>query len=135
MVFRNNLVLLIGPTGAGKSTLAKAIKETWPIVNVLKSFRTRSKRPHETDNGPAAFISYAEFRRHESRGLLQHVEYHGGDLYGLERGSSTLLDQQYLSTMSPEGAIELKAALGATVILCSARPDVLRDRINKRIAD
>lgn len=128
-----NIVLLVGPTGSGKSSLAYSIWNRWPSTRLLRSFRTRAKRPSEEDDRLAAFVTRDEFRRLEQAGLLLHVERNGEDWYGLERCHASAGGQRWLSTMSPEGASELKRAMTLTIVHCHASPDVLRVRIRQRI--
>lgn len=133
---QGKLVLLIGPTGGGKTAIAHKIIEHWPSVAVLKSFRTRPKRPSEQNDQLAAFVTNAEFSELERSGFFLHVERYGDEGYGLESvpAETSQNERTYLSTMSPEGAMELRGQRDAIVVLCRANEVVLRGRLEQRIA-
>lgn len=74
------LVLVSGPSGAGKTTVMNALME-----NELLSFTTRARREHERDGVDYHFISQEEFEALASRDELgESVEYLG-NRYGLTK--------------------------------------------------
>jgi guanylate kinase len=77
--------MVVAPSGAGKSSLVKALLEKIDHIELSVSFTTRSPRPGEQDGREYHFISPAEFERMERAGeFLEHAEVHG-NLYGTSR--------------------------------------------------
>jgi len=81
------LVLLIGPSGVGKSAILRAIRKNHPEFHYPKSATTRARRQGEGDD-LYHFVSEAEFQDLLSHGkLLEYAIVHGSDHYG------TLVDE------------------------------------------
>jgi guanylate kinase len=79
------LVVLSGPSGVGKSTVVKALRDEHPEVWLSVSDTTRFPRPGETDGVHYRFVSREEFAELvESGGLLEWAEF-AGNLYGTPR--------------------------------------------------
>jgi len=93
--------VLSAPSGAGKTTVCKAVIQRDPCVVLSVSHTTRPPRPGEQDGVHYHFISSDEFRKLVAEGaFLEHAEY-SGNLYGtswaaidepLERGHDVLLE-------------------------------------------
>jgi len=93
--------VLSAPSGAGKTTVCKAVIQRDPCVVLSVSHTTRPPRPGEQDGVHYHFISSDEFRKLVAEGaFLEHAEY-SGNLYGtswaaidepLERGQDVLLE-------------------------------------------
>lgn len=76
------LVLLVGPSGSGKGTLLRYVKERYPRFIYPTSCTTRSPRVGETDGETYYFVSDEEFDRRITEGdFLEWAEY-GGHRYG-----------------------------------------------------
>lgn len=76
------LVLLIGPSGVGKSTVLKAIRKAHPEFHYPRSATTRPRRQGEGDEF-YHFVTDAEFQDLLShKKLLEYAIVHGGDHYG-----------------------------------------------------
>ncbi len=76
------LVLLIGPSGVGKSTILKAIRKTHPEFHYPRSATTRTRRPGEGDEF-YHFVTNSEFQDLlNNKKLLEYAIVHGGDHYG-----------------------------------------------------
>ncbi len=112
------LLVLSGPSGVGKTTIARRLLETIPSAEFSVSATTRPRTPAERDGVDYHFLSDAEFaRRVERRDFLEHAGYAGFN-YG------TLRDQ-----------VENALAAGRTILLDidvqgarqvrDARPDAL----------
>lgn len=79
---KGKLVLIIGPSGVGKSVVLHALKKRIPSLHIPRSATTRERRPHEkadlyyflSDAGFSALIREGKF--------LEWAEVHGGARYG-----------------------------------------------------
>ncbi len=82
---RGFMLVLSSPSGAGKSTIARAILEREDAVYMSVSVTTRSPRPGEVDGKDYHFINEAEYRdRVSNNSLLEHAEVFG-NFYGTPR--------------------------------------------------
>jgi guanylate kinase len=80
-----SLIVLSGPSGAGKTTVYRAVLERHPEVRFSVSCTTRSPRPGERDGVDYHFLSVPEVQARIAAGeFLEHAEVHG-NLYGTLR--------------------------------------------------
>ncbi|MDP9349542.1 MAG: guanylate kinase [Gemmatimonadota bacterium] len=78
-------VILSAPSGGGKTTVARLLRERRPDVTFSISATTRAPRRHEQDGRDYWFTSPGEFRRMAEAGeLVEWAEVHG-NLYGTPR--------------------------------------------------
>jgi guanylate kinase len=85
MARRGVMLVLSSPSGAGKTTLAKALLAAEPGLVMSISVTTRKARPGEVDGQDYHFIDAAAFQRLKDAGdLLEWAEVHG-NLYGTPR--------------------------------------------------
>ncbi len=90
------LVVLIGPGGVGKGTLARRLVEADPNLWLSRSWTTRERRPSESGD-EYFYVDRATFEKAiESRQFLEWAEFHG-QLYGTPlpeapEGSDVLLE-------------------------------------------
>ncbi|MBO7726182.1 MAG: guanylate kinase [Thermoguttaceae bacterium] len=79
------LIIVSGPSGVGKGTLLRRVRQTglFPLVMSV-SATTRAKRPGEEDGVDYYFLTREDFLARRSRGeFLESFEvYPGGALYG-----------------------------------------------------
>jgi guanylate kinase len=69
-----HLHVLSAPSGAGKTSLVKALLAARPELAVSVSHTTRTPRPHEVDGRDYYFVSTAEFERLVAAGaFLEHA--------------------------------------------------------------
>lgn len=84
---KGKLVLIIGPSGVGKSVILQALKENHPNLHFPRSATTRSKRDGEGDD-LYHFVSDEEFDALLEQGkVLEYAVVHGKERYG------TLVDE------------------------------------------
>ena len=85
-IARRGLMLVISsPSGAGKSTISRALMEDDPTLGMSVSVTTRQRRPSEIAGRLYHFISIREFERmRDSDALLEWAEVHG-NFYGTPR--------------------------------------------------
>ncbi len=78
-VQRGRLVVLVGPSAVGKSTVVRCVLEQEPSVLFSVSATTRGPRPGEEHGRDYYFVSRAQFDRMiESGDMLEWADVHGG---------------------------------------------------------
>jgi guanylate kinase len=105
---RGVMMVLASPSGAGKSSISRAIFEQDPNISLSVSVTTRARRTDEIDGKHYHFIDVPTFERMRAEGeLLESAEVHG-NLYGTPRahveeklaaGRDILLDIDYQGTL------------------------------------
>ncbi len=77
------LILILGPSGAGKGTVFSALRERHPDYVFPLSCTTREPRPGELDGVVYHFVSEEEFARRKAAGeFLETAVVHGKSHYG-----------------------------------------------------
>jgi guanylate kinase len=78
-------LVVTGPSGVGKGTLIKRMRERLPEFELAVSATTRAPRPGEVDGRDYYFLSDEDFERRLARGdFLEHAMY-AGNQYGTLR--------------------------------------------------
>lgn len=134
---RGVLIVLSGPSGAGKNTLLNAVLPRIPDLRYSVSVTTRPPRPGEVEGVNYFFVDNAEFDRMvESNELLEWAEF-CGNRYGtprrfveeaLSRGESVITD------LDIQGARQIKSTYpdGVFVFLLPPSMAELRKRLTRR---
>ena len=79
---RGLLIILSSPSGAGKSTMARALRAWDPTINFSVSATTRAPRPGEEDGTDYRFVGEEHFRQAVAEGeMLEHAHVFG-NFYG-----------------------------------------------------
>lgn len=74
---KGKIVIIIGPSGTGKSTLIQRVKATFPELIESISYTTRPRRENEVDGVHYFFISKEQFFKMRDRGeFLEWAEVH-----------------------------------------------------------
>jgi guanylate kinase len=134
------VLVVTGPSGAGKGTLIRELVERVPGIEVTVSATTRERRRGEEDGREYGFLSDEDFLARVARGeFLEHVEYVSGHCYGTLRSE---LDRIAAKGLVPLLELETKGALrvkdevpGAVTIFISARVEELERRLRERATE
>lgn len=78
------VVIIAGPSGAGKTTVAEALIERLGIFEMSRSATTRAKRGDGKD-GEYVYLTREEFSESKRRGDILECTDYGGNLYGTRR--------------------------------------------------
>ena len=132
--------VITGPSGVGKGTLIRLLRDQVPELSLSTSATTRSPREGEEDGRDYHFLSREEFaRRADANEFLEHAAY-SGHRYGtlrseverrLAAGESVVLE------IEVQGARQVRAAMPEAVLVFIAPPDpaALRKRLEGRGTD
>lgn len=72
---RGHLFLVTAPSGAGKTSLVRALLRDHPNIRFSISYTTRQQRPNERDAHDYHFVDKAEFQRMVAAGeFLEHAQ-------------------------------------------------------------
>ncbi|MFO7543425.1 MAG: guanylate kinase [Thiobacillus sp.] len=81
------LYIVSAPSGAGKTSLVKALLKADPGIRLSVSYTTRAPRPGESDGRDYHFVSREHFESMLAEGeFLEHAEVYG-NFYGTSKGS------------------------------------------------
>jgi guanylate kinase len=117
--------ILSGPSGVGKDTITKCLKDSRFPLGYCVTATTRRQRPGEVDGVSYYFLSEEEFAALEAAdGLLEHAVVHGKrygiPIEGLRAGLRTGHD--VLVTPDVQGAATLRAKLPHAITIFLAPP-------------
>lgn len=83
--FTGKLIVIVAPSGTGKSTMIKRLKLDFPTIVESVSYTTRPQRPGETHGLSYFFISREEFiAKRDNNEFLEWAEVHG-NFYGTSK--------------------------------------------------
>lgn len=135
-----NLIILSGPSGAGKGTLVDALVERVPDLWVSVSATTRTPRPGEVAGEDYVFMSAEEFTRRVDAGdFLEWAEVHGNRYGTLSSSVKAKLAEgrDVILEIDPQGALQVKQLMPDAVLVFIVAPtfDELERRIRGRGAE
>ena len=135
-----SLFVVAAPSGAGKSSLVKALLELDSHLGVSVSHTTRSPRGQERDGREYHFIDEAAFRTKIAAGdFLEWAEVHG-NLYGTSRiaiEARVSEGQDVVLEIDWQGALQIKKLFPSAVLVFILPPsfEELAQRLNRRGED
>ena len=138
---RGLLLILASPSGAGKTTLSRAILERDAGIELSVSVTTRPPRPGEVDGEDYTFIEEPAFQRMiDERSLLEHARVFG-NYYGTPRDAverAVAAGRDVLFDVDWQGTQQLKENARedvASIFVLPPSMAALEDRLRRRAQD
>ena len=135
---RGLCLVLAAPSGAGKTTLSRALLEQDDALLLSVSMTTRARRPGEKDGTHYHFIAQERFDDMVAAGKLLEYARVFGRSYGTPRGpveAALTAGQDVVFDIDWQGFHQLRAAMPGDVVGVFIKPpslEVLRQRLIKR---
>lgn len=134
------LFIFSAPSGAGKTSLVKALLQTTGYIGVSVSHTTRAARPGEVSGKDYHFTSVDEFQAMVSRGaFLEHAQVFD-NFYGTSQEwveSELAAGRDVILEIDWQGAQQVRHLMPDAVSVFIAPPSIsaLRERLQKRGQD
>ena len=136
----SRVIVITGPSGVGKGTLIRELRQRLPGLVLAISATTRDPRSGERDGVDYHFLAADEFDRRVAAGeFVEHADYSGrryGTLRaelerGLKAGAAVILE------IEVQGARQVREAMPEALTVFVAPPDeqALRMRLTSRGTD
>ncbi len=135
-----NLFIVSAPSGAGKSSLVKALLERDAAIRLSISYTTRAPRPGEADGVHYHFVSREQFQERLERGeFLESAEVYG-NYYGTSQPwieAEMAAGRDILLEIDWQGAAQVRKLMPAAVSIFILPPSIeeLRRRLEGRGTD
>ncbi len=134
------LFLISGPSGVGKGTVIRALKNIFPEFLFPISYTTRPKRPREQDGEVYHFISFEDFEKGIKEGdFLEWAYIHEANYYGtLQHPIIEALEQgrMVIREVDVQGAKSIQKVIPpenlVTIFLKAESKESLISRITRR---
>jgi guanylate kinase len=134
------LFVISAPSGAGKTSLVKALLERNPTLAVSVSHTTRAPRPHETQGREYWFVTPAQFQELLARGeFLEHARVFD-NFYGTGRATVEALlatGSDVILEIDWQGAQQVRHSAPActTIFILPPSRAALEERLRNRQTD
>ena len=125
------LLVLSGPSGVGKGTIASALLKVTPDLSLAVSATTRSPRAGEKDGVNYRFFNMTEFEQLISNEQLLEWAHVYGNYYGTDRQyvlDSLKKGKDLLLEIDIQGALSVKKKLPGAVLIYIAPPSRAEQR-------
>lgn len=131
---RGRLFVIAAPSGAGKTSLVRALMQREPSLRFSVSYTTRSQRPNEVDGRDYYFVTRDEFEAMVARGeFLEHARVFD-NCYGTARGqveAALAAGQDLILEIDWQGAQQIRRALPESVTVFILPPS--REELERRL--
>ncbi|MDP8224960.1 MAG: guanylate kinase [Candidatus Lernaella stagnicola] len=137
---QGNLIVVVAPSGGGKTTLCHAVIDRLPGIRFSVSHTTRPARGDEVDGVAYHFVDRDEFQRMIDReALVEWAQIHG-HYYGTshtEIENARRNGEDIFLDIEGQGAMQIRARYPDAVLVYILPPsmEVLRERLRARGTD
>jgi guanylate kinase len=140
-MIQGRLIIISSPSGGGKGTLIKEVREMLPELGYSCSHTTRPKRFGEEEGREYFFISEEEFKRRiEAGDFLEYANVHG-HLYGTSLAESRKVfntGRDLIVEVDVQGALQIMERLteaSVSIFILPPSFEVLRARLTSRATE
>ncbi|TBU92606.1 guanylate kinase [Phytopseudomonas dryadis] len=139
-VTTGTLYIISAPSGAGKTSLVKALTDSEPLIRVSVSHTTRAMRPGESDGVNYHFVAREQFHAMlDKNAFLEHAEVFG-NLYGTSQAwvEQTLADGfDLILEIDWQGAQQVRRLMpqARSIFILPPTQEALRHRLTSRGQD
>ena len=131
------LLVFSGPSGAGKTSITRALLDHFPDAVFSVSATTRDKADNETDGVDYHYITAEQFLQHvQQNDFLEHAQYDGNSYGTLSAPTEQSLAQGKLVVLDIDiqGAQQIKTAKPEAfgIFILPPNDDVLLERLRER---
>lgn len=138
---KGNLIIISSPSGGGKGTLIKEVREILPDLGYSCSHTTRPQRFGEEEGREYFFISQQEFQqRIDARDFLEYANVHG-NLYGTSLAESRKVfntGKDLIVEVDVQGALQIMERItdaSVSIFILPPSFEVLRARLTARATE
>ena len=134
------MLVITGPSGAGKGTLIRALLPRVPELELAVSATTRLQRAGEEKGRDYYYLSEGDFARRVAEGeFLEHITYVSGQRYGTLRAEVERIGNEGripVLELETEGALKVAEELQGVVTVFVTAPRVeLERRLRERATE
>lgn len=132
------LIVLSGPSGAGKGTICNELLKQVDTLNLSISMTTRSPRGNEADGKDYYFVTKEQFEEDIKKGnFLEYAKVYNDNYYGTPKKiveESLASGKDIILEIDIQGALEVKEKMKEGIFIFIMPPSMreLKDRLVKR---
>ena len=140
MAYTGSMLMVVAPSGAGKSSLVNALLQKDPDIGLSVSYTTRAPRPGEVNGREYNFLSEQEFLKRKDAGdFLEWANVHG-NYYGTSKSwieSQMKNGKDVILEIDWQGARQVQQLIPQAIWIFILPPSIqtLEDRLRKRAQD
>jgi guanylate kinase len=135
-----SLYIISAPSGAGKTSLVRALLQSAVDLSLSVSYTTRPPRPEEVDGRDYHFVSREAFEQRLKQGEFLESAQVYGNLYGTSKtwiNDALRAGRDILLEIDSQGARQVRRVFPASVTIFVLPPslEVLEERLRNRAQD
>jgi guanylate kinase len=135
MFKKNRIFVISAPSGTGKTTIAKKLKEKIPGLELVVSCTTRKPRPGEKNGINYHFITRKRFRTMIEKGRFAEWAEVYGNYYGTPKKeilAGLTRDRKILLTIDTQGGMNIKKKFPEATLIAVMPPSIKEQEIRIR---
>jgi len=132
-MIKNTHFIITGPSGVGKTTICRILKERLPELTKFVTTTTRPPRPGEVNGRDYYFVTEAQFKKDIANNEFFEWDHHYGNYYG----SSKIKFTEFVNTtplgvfiLDPTGARTVKSLM-PEIITIFVKPETHGDIVTR----
>ena len=134
---KGNLIVLSGPSGAGKDSIIRELKNYYHNFWVSVSMTSRAPRAEEVDGIDYFFVSKEEFESHIKRNDFLEYAMYNGNYYGTPKSKINdflIQGKDVILEIEIQGALKIKEEFPEAIFIFIMPPSMreLVNRLKKR---